>query len=219
MRLPVLALYRASTPGAFADGTASGIFKSPVAGAVEVTCDGLAGDCHADRSVHGGVDQALHHYPAEHYPWLAEAFPAAAAALVPGSIGENLATHGLAESDVHIGDVFAIGAVRLQVSAPRRPFWKIDRRYDVRGLAAHLVATGRVGWYYRVLDGGRLAAGALMERVEHAARAPSIAVFHATLRATRPPLDTLQHFAALEALPAAWRRRLRTRIDWLRRHA
>ncbi|MCB1749995.1 MAG: MOSC domain-containing protein [Gammaproteobacteria bacterium] len=218
MRVAILALYRATAAGAFADGTASGIFKTPVAGPVQVGREGLDGDFHADRSVHGGPDQALHHFPAEHYPPLAAAFPRAAAALVPGSIGENLTTHGLAEHDVCIGDVYAVGAVRLQVTAPRRPCWKIDRRYDARGMAAHIIAAGLTGWYYRVLDGGWLEAGAPLECVERPAQAPSVAAFHAALRATRPPAEVLERLAALAALPVAWQRRLRARLDWLRRH-
>ncbi|MGE0483760.1 MAG: MOSC domain-containing protein [Gammaproteobacteria bacterium] len=218
MHLPILALYRATAPGTFDDGTASGIFKQAVAGAVTLGRNGLDGDVQVDRSVHGGADQALHHYPAEHYPRLATAFPRAARDLVPGSIGENLATHGLAEADVCLGDVFAVGAVRLQVTAPRRPCWKIDRRYDARGMAAFIIDAGLTGWYYRVLDGGTLAAGAQMACIERLPCAPSIAEFHATLRAVRPPREALERFADLGALPAAWRRRLRERLDWLRRH-
>lgn len=219
MSATILAIYRASRAGSLVDGTPSGMIKYAIDGPVAVTRLGLDGDIQVDRTVHGGPDKAVHHFPREHYAALAGAFPAIAALLRPGSIGENLSTVGIDEGQVRMGDVYAAGPLRLQVSLPRRPCWKIDRRYDCRGLAAQIAAHGLVGWYYRVLAGGLLAAGMTLDCVERDETAPSVAGFHATVSAARPPLDDLARLADLAGLPAAWRQRLRDRLAWLRRHA
>ena len=124
------------------EGQLSGIFKRPV-GTVNVSADGFEGDHQADRRVHGGPEKAIHHYAAENYALLAASFPAIAQALVPGQIGENVSTQGWTEDDVHLGDVFRIGAARVQVSQPRSPCWKINHRFDVEGLSKLIAETGR----------------------------------------------------------------------------
>lgn len=48
---------------------ASAIRKSPVSGAVALGALGLDGDEQVDLSSHGGIDKAVHLYPAEHYPF------------------------------------------------------------------------------------------------------------------------------------------------------
>lgn len=132
--------------------------------------EGFAGDAQADRRVHGGPEKAVHLYPADHYPRLAAAFPAIADLLQPGALGENLSVAGLAEGDVCLDDVFALGEARLQVSRPRSPCWKIDRRLGSDGVMAHMAAMGLIGWYFRVLAPGRVAPG---ERLLAVSRAPA----------------------------------------------
>jgi len=218
MSITVTHLFNGRRGTTLADGTASGIFKTAVTGNIALGPLGLDGDYHADRSVHGGVDKALHHFPAEHYARLAARFPAAAALLEVGSIGENLSSRGLDEHNACLGDVYALGDARLQLTQPRRPCWKIDQRYDVRGLAAYIAREGLTGWYYRVLSPATIRAGMTLELVERDPASPSVAEFHATLAAGRPPLARLARYAALDALPAALRERIGKRLAWLRRH-
>ena len=55
-----------------ADGTKSAMARDAVEGTVMLRKLGFDGDQVADPSVHGGVDKAVHFYPAEHYPkWTA----------------------------------------------------------------------------------------------------------------------------------------------------
>lgn len=218
MRITIDSIHIGTAHAELPDGTASGIYKNAVSGPHALHREGLAGDRQADRRVHGGPDKALHQFPAEHYRTLACAFPAARAALIPGSIGENLSSDGALEADVCIGDVFALGDARIQITLPRRPCWKIDARYDVRGLAASMAQQGLIGWYYRVIVPGVVAPGNDLVLVERDPTAPSVAEFHATLHASRPPLAELARYAVLDALPAAWRKRIADRLSWLRRH-
>lgn len=212
------ALFAGGRGGTLSDGTATGMLKAPVIAPVALAEHGLAGDYHADPRVHGGPDKALHHFPAEHYAALAARFPAATGLLVPGSIGENLSASGLTEADIHLGDVFALGSARIRVTQPRRPCWKIDRRYDAHGMAAWIVEQGLTGWYYAVVSPGTIAPGDSLTLLEREARAPSVAEFHAATRSARPPTDALTRWSTLDALPAAWRTRLRQRLAWLARH-
>ncbi|HLL51562.1 MAG TPA: MOSC domain-containing protein, partial [Thermomicrobiales bacterium] len=43
----------------------------------------------------------------------------------PGTFGENLSTAGWLEDEVRIGDIWAWGDARLQVSQPRSPCYKL----------------------------------------------------------------------------------------------
>lgn len=153
------------------DGTPTGIFKRECMGSVWVGAAGLAGDAQADRRVHGGPDKALHQYPVAHYARLAAAFPQAAPLLVPGSMGENLSVPGWDETNVRIGDIFRFGGARIQVSMPRKPCWKIDRRFGAEGMAMKnfIAEEGLTGWYFRVLMEGEVAPGCAFELLERPA--------------------------------------------------
>lgn len=81
--------------------------------------DGLDQDEQADRAVHGGPHQAVHHYAAEHLAFWASKFAEDANKFKPGCFGENTSSTGLTEHDLCIGDVFRVGAATLQVSQGR----------------------------------------------------------------------------------------------------
>ena len=114
----------------------------------------LDGNAQADTKNHGKPDQAVLLYAATHYPlWQKELEQLA---IGPGGFGENLTVDGLTEETICIGDTYAIGEARIQVSAPRYPCWKIERRWNVAGLTARVAETGRTGWYCRVLQEGMI---------------------------------------------------------------
>ncbi|MGV3730940.1 MAG: MOSC domain-containing protein [Sphingopyxis sp.] len=137
----------------------SAIAKRPVAEAVAVGAMGLAGDEQADRTVHGGVDKAIHHYPADHYDWWRGQLGDAPLLDAPGAFGENVSTLGLDEQTVCLGDRFRLGTALIEVSQARQPCWKLDHRFGVKGVMAKVVTSCRTGWYYRVLEPGMVQAG------------------------------------------------------------
>jgi MOSC domain-containing protein YiiM len=198
------------------EGHRSGIVKPPVPGA-RVTAEGIDGDQQADRRVHGGPEKAVHHYAAENYPRLAARFPEIAAALVPGSLGENLSTRGWTEDDVRIGDVFQVGGVRLQVSQPRTPCWKIDHRFGVDGVARFVADERIAGWYYRVLQPGPIAVGDEFAHVDRPAHTVSVRRFAAIVTGTRPSVDDLAFLQRIDALAPQWQAKLADRLAWLAR--
>ncbi|MDP1606659.1 MAG: MOSC domain-containing protein [Rhodocyclaceae bacterium] len=199
------------------DSRSSAIVKTAVSGAVQLTEAGLVGDAHADLQAHGGPDKALHLFPAEHYASLLAAFPAARN-LLPGGLGENITTRGLSEDTVCIGDIFALGAARIQVTQPRTPCWKIDRRTGCEGVAAHIAAHGCTGWHYRVLEPGAITAGDSLVHLDRPAGSVPLARFWRTVRTPRPLSAALSLLAAAPGLSPEWVRKLQERIARLCRN-
>ena len=198
-------------------GRPTGMYKSPVSAEIELGPEGFAGDQQADRRVHGGPDKAVHLYPARHYAALAARFPEAAAALVPGAIGENLSTPDLDEHDVRVGDVWSLGSAQLQVSQPRSPCWKIDERFGCPGMAAHIAETGLTGWYWRVLRPGRVAPGDALVRVSSDEEAPTLHEAMALWREHRPALGALERLAKAKGMASGWREKVVQRLERLRK--
>lgn len=197
------------------EGQLTGIYKEPVDGPVHVGRLGLAGDKQGDLSVHGGPDKAVHLYPADHYPVLAEHRPDLAPLLVPGVLGENLSVRGLDESGVCLGDTWAAGTVRLQVSQPRRPCWKIDHRLGTEGMVGLLNELVRPGWYFRVLQTGELQAGDDFTLVDRPAPDLTLRGLLETFAAHRPDPADLRRYAAAPGLTPGWIDRLTRRAAWL----
>lgn len=148
------------------DDEPSAIGKLPVADVVAVGAMGLAGDEQADRTVHGGIDKAIHHYPADHYAWWRQQLGDAPLLGAPGAFGENISTTGLDESNVCLGDRFRLGTALVEVSQARQPCWKLDHRFQAKGVMATVVKTRRTGWYYRVLEPGQVRAGDTLDLID-----------------------------------------------------
>lgn len=146
-------------------GSCSGIDKRPLNGNVHISAVGLSGDEQGDPRVHGGPDKAVHHYPFEHYARWQQDLGSLPLLQAPGAFGENISTHGLDEGNVCIGDQFALGDALLEVSQGRQPCWKLNDRFDVPDMARRVQATGRTGWYYRVLQAGTATAGDLLQLI------------------------------------------------------
>ena len=208
----VLAVLRGRAQAFTRPGSRSAIVKTPVAGAVQVGPLGLAGDEQGDLRVHGGPDKAVHHYATEHYAaWRAElgGLPVLAA---PGAFGENLATRGLTEASLCLGDRVRVGSVLLEVSQSRQPCWKLNDHFGVPDMARRVQHSGRTGWYYRVLEPGALQAG---DKLTLIARPwPQWTLERLIDVLYRQPLDAdvLRAMTALPLTPS-WRRLVEARLS------
>jgi MOSC domain-containing protein YiiM len=141
------------------DHVPSAIVKQARSDVVGVGLLGLEGDEQADLSVHGGPEKAVYGYAASHYPAWAAQFPQLASSFIGGAMGENLTIAGMDEAAICVGDVHAVGGVLLQVCQPRQPCFKFSLRHNNNRLPKAMVKSGHSGWYYRVLQQGRLQAG------------------------------------------------------------
>jgi MOSC domain-containing protein YiiM len=125
-----------------------------VAAPVNLTSLGFDGDMQGDSERHGGPEKAVHHYPFDHYDdWKAE-LGAHALLGEPGAFGENLSTVGVVEHSIAVGDIFALGSARIEVSQGRQPCWRLNERFQVKTMSRRVQTSGRTGWYYRVIDEG-----------------------------------------------------------------
>lgn len=182
----------------------SAIAKTPVDGPRRIDALGFVEDAQADPEHHGGVDKAIHHYAADHYPgWIAEG--AIPHGTVPAAFGENIATLGLTEATLCIGDILRLGSAVVQISQGRQPCWKVSEHTRNPRMAYLFQKTGRTGWYYRVLEAGRAGLGDTVRLVERPC--PDWTVLRVTTaRLTRrvPEADAAQ-LAALPELAEGWR--------------
>lgn len=192
-------------PAPLRGGEQSAIFKHLVAGPVAVGPLGLYGNEVADKQHHGGVDMAIHHYPHDHYAAWAEELGGHELLAAPGAFGENITTDGLTEADICIGDRLRLGSALVEVSQGRQPCWKIDHKFQCKGITARVVETIRCGWYYRVIEPGTIAEGDALELIERGFEGWDVArVFRAMFHkgASR---EELLGVARLESLSQGWR--------------
>ena len=146
----------------------SAIFRSPIAEPILLHSRGLTGDQVADTKHHGSPDQAVCCHPLSHYAFWNEFYGRAAqdTRLGPGSVGENWTLRNLTEANVAVGDFFQIGEAVVQVSAPRYPCTKQERKLKLPNFFNQVLATLRTGFYLRVLTPGLVQAGDELQLVK-----------------------------------------------------
>jgi MOSC domain-containing protein YiiM len=143
--------------------TTTAIWKEPVSGRVAVRGVNVVGDDQADRSVHGGADQAVYAYAAEDTEWWEAEL---GRELGPGTFGENITLRGVDITGALIGERWRIGTAVLEVTAPRIPCWKLARKMEDPLFIKRFSKAGRPGAYLRIIEEGEIAAGDEVEIVE-----------------------------------------------------
>lgn len=141
-----------------------------------VNFTGLDGDEVADRAHHGGVDKAIFANSYENYAHWASFL--GGEHLPFGALAENLTISGLQERSVMLGEVHQIGTAILQVSQPRKPCWKISRRWNHQAFTHEIFTSGLTGWYYKVLQEGRIGSGDEVKVIQ-LQEAPQISILRA----------------------------------------
>ena len=197
-------------------GRPTGIYKLPVSDSIALGFEGFEGDQQADRKVHGGPEKAVHLYPASHYAKLADRFPDVASDLVAGSLGENLSTNDLDESDVRIGDIWQLGTAKIQVCQPRNPCWKIDDKFSCEGMAVHIAEHRLTGWYWRVIEPGHVNAGDPLILVQAAIDTLTLSEAMLLWQEHRPDLLALQRFADMTGIASGWKNKINQRLSYLK---
>jgi MOSC domain-containing protein YiiM len=212
MPITIHAMY-AGTPGPLGPRAApSAIRKGPVPGPWRIAATGLVGDVQADTVNHGGPDKALHHYPHEHYAaWASESPQLGPILQTVPAFGENISTSGMTEADVCIGDVYRLGAARVQISQGRQPCWKLNARFDVVDMAYRVQTTGRTGWYYRVLEPGVVTPGEEIALADRPQPQWPLSRLISLLYDRTTAFDDLAQMAEIEELAHGWRQLARRR--------
>jgi len=166
----------------------TGIFKTPVSDAIEISDLGLAGDEIVDTRFHGGPDQAVYLYRQEDYDWWSEALEHTVAA---GTFGENLTVSGLPSEDMAVGSRLIFSHVTLAITAPRIPCNVLAARMGDSKFIKRFMQAERPGAYCRVVSAGPIRTGETFEvDKSSASEVTIIEVFRAhTGKLTRAELE------------------------------
>lgn len=188
----------------------TGIFKQPVEGRVRLRRLNLEGDAQADLSVHGGPDKAVYAYSLDHYPYWAEGLRRDD--LSPGQFGENFTVEGLTEDEVFLGDLFRIGEAVIEVTQPRLPCFKLGLRMGDPKFLKPFLASGRVGFYLRVLEEGTVGAGDGIARVRTGPERLTIRELTKLASDEKGNRELAQRALRVPALAVSWREWLEERL-------
>jgi MOSC domain-containing protein YiiM len=186
------------------DITESAIGKQEVNEAF-LTVNGFNGDTVAATEFHGGPDRAVCLYPLEHYSkWEAEF----GVKINKPGFGENISLVGMTEEDVYIGDTYQFGEAVIQITQGRIPCSKISKFNQIDGLLKRVVETGYTGYFFRVLQEGKVEKNSelkLLSRNEH-----SISVLYANqiYFHDRSNKQAIEKILKVDELATVWRKLL-----------
>jgi MOSC domain-containing protein YiiM len=192
---------------------ATGIYKEPVAGPVQIRTLNLDGDRQADLRAHGGSDKAVYAYPSEFYELWRRERPDLEFRF--GQFGENLTTEGLLDGDVSVGDRFRVGTAELVVTQPRLPCFKLGIRMGRDEFVTEFLERRLYGFYLSVAREGDVQAGDPIVQLRRDPRGFGVAEVARLYAHDRGDVAGLRRAAELETLPESWRGYFRTRLDRL----
>ena len=180
----------------------SAIVKAPVTGPVAVHGVNLEGDDQADRSVHGGPEQAVYAYASEDTAWWSEQLDRP---LGPGVFGENLTLADFDVSGARIGERWRIGTAELRVAGPRVPCFKLGAVMGDQRFLRRFLHALRPGAYLAIVEEGELGAGDAVEIVHRPDHDVTVALVIEALLLDRGRLGELEP-ARSDMLPklAGW---------------
>src|ERR1700722_2796406 len=133
------------------------VWKRPVAGPQTVRRLNIDGDGQGDLAGHGGEHRAVFVYQIDSYRYWQQQL--ARDDFSYGQFGENFTVAGLADDQVRIGDRYQIGEALFEVTQPRVTCYRVGIRMNDPQIPALLVAHHRPGFYFRVLEEGKVQAG------------------------------------------------------------
>ena len=180
----------------------TGIFKTPVQGPRAVRRLNIDGDGQGDLHGHGGVNRAVYVYQIDSYRYWQKEL--GRDDFVYGQFGENFTVDGLSDDEVCIGDRYRIGSALFEVSQPRVTCYRLGIRIGVPEMPALLVARGRPGFYFRVLEEGEVQAGDEIVQVASGPERMSVAEIDALLYKPGHAKSQLERALRIGALSKGW---------------
>lgn len=179
------------------------IWKTTVSGRRRVRRLNLDGDGQGDLAGHGGEHRAVFVYQIEAYRYWKEQLHRTDFSY--GQFGENFTIEGLSDDEVCIGDGYQIGSALFEVTQPRVTCYRVGIRMNEPRMAALLTASGKPGFYLRVLQEGEVAAGDPIVKVAEAPERMSVAEINALLYLPGHPRGRLERALRIPALSDGWR--------------
>ena len=181
----------------------TGIFKDRVEGRVMLHRLNLEGDGQADLWGHGGAFRAVYAYSHENYDYWAGELGRDDSAI--GQFGENFTVEGMLDDEVCVGDVFRIGGALVEISQPRIPCYKLALKMAIEGFQNRFLESGRVGFYFRVLEDGEVGAGDDIVLVRRDPRRMTVRQVSNLLYFDKDDLDAAREALHIPALSHGWK--------------
>ena len=187
------------------------IFKGLVDGPVKVNQLNLEGDAQADLRVHGGWSKAVYAYPIEHYEYWRREFPEKQ--LETSQFGENLATEGMLETEIFIGDRLRIGSAEFIVTEPRMPCYKLGIRFGRKDILRRFLQSRRSGFYLAVAKTGVIQAGDPIQIMSRDENKVSVTDIVRIWVEDKDDVETMSRALRVDSLPETWKEPFRERIN------
>jgi MOSC domain-containing protein YiiM len=130
-----------------------------------------------------------------------------------GTFGENFATEGLSEEELHVGDRFRIGSSALMLRQPRMPCYKLAARFQRDDMIERFLVSGRSGFYVSVEQEGEIGNGDSFELVSRNHDGITIAEVNRLFVRDKYNRDLLEKAIATAALPESWREYFLPRLN------
>lgn len=181
----------------------TGIFKEPVNSRLMLRRLNLDGDAQSDLINHGGIYKAVYVYSIENYEFWQHKLHRNSFAF--GQFGENFTVRGMLEDEVHIGDVFRVGSAKVEVTQPRVPCYKLGIKMGLDEFPKMFLASGRVGFMFRVLEEGEVGAGDSLERVAVGPEKITVRAINHLLYFDPENLENARKALRIPALSPGWR--------------
>ena len=185
----------------------TGVWKTPVEGAVMVRRLNIDGDGQGDLAGHGGEQRAVMVYQTESYDYWQDYL--GRDDLRPGNFGENFTVSGLDDHDVCIGDRYRIGDAEFEVTQPRVTCFRVGMRLGVPDMPNLLVSQHRPGFYFRVITEGLVRAGDDIVLTRRGRHELSVADVDALLYLPDRDMELLHKVVDVPALSPGWQQSFR----------
>lgn len=183
------------------------IWKEPVDGPLMVRGINVDGDDQADRLAHGGEHRAVFVYQVDSYRYWERELGRDDFSY--GQFGENFTVEGLADDEVCIGDRYRIGEALFEVTQPRVTCYRVGIRMNEPRMPTLLVAHHRPGFYFRVLEEGRVQAGDQIEKIADGPEQLTVAQIDALLYLPNKSPVLLERALRVPALSEGWQQSFR----------
>jgi len=156
--------------------------KKTSPGPLKVSMSEIEGDKFQGAHIHGTVDSVFYAMARETYELMQQKLNLT---LSNGQLGENATMSSLDESQVEIGDVFEIGSVQVQATAPRFPCEKVNFvTKDPEGQMT-FASINRPGVYFKIIKPGEIPVGSELKLIKKSNSGISIAEYFRLLAEAR----------------------------------
>jgi ferredoxin-NADP reductase/MOSC domain-containing protein YiiM len=179
------------------------VWKRPIHGPRMVRRLNIDGDGQGDLAGHGGEHRAVFVYQIDSYHYWQRELGRDDFAY--GQFGENFTIEGLSDQEVCIGDRYRIGQALFEVTQPRVTCYRVGIRMNEPRMAALLVAHGRPGFYFRVVEEGEVEAGDDIAQVVAGSERMTVFEINALLYMPGHPRSQLERALRIPALSSGWR--------------